>query len=54
MVVVFTGVVLMEIAEAHRKIHSELDENVSLCKINLDALLLLLLKQNVCIKLNLF
>lgn len=26
---VFPGVVLMEIAEAHRKVHSELEENVS-------------------------
>lgn len=25
----FTGVVLMEIAEAHKKVHSELEENVS-------------------------
>lgn len=36
----FTGVVLMEIAEAHKKVHSELEENVSLFKINVDALLL--------------
>lgn len=32
---VFIGVVLMEIAEAHRKVHSELEENVSCLKIHL-------------------
>lgn len=37
-VVVFTGVVLMEIAEAHKKVLGELEENVSHFKIHLDAL----------------
>lgn len=40
-VVVFTGVVLMEIAEAHKKVLSELEENVSHLKIYLDTLWLL-------------
>lgn len=40
-VVVITGVVLMEIAEAHKKVHSDMEENVSLFKIYLHGLLLL-------------
>lgn len=31
----------MEIAEAHKKVHSELEENVSLFKVYVNALLLL-------------
>lgn len=42
-----TGVVLMEIAEAHKKVHSELEENVSHFKIYLDALFLLKRKKSV-------
>lgn len=32
---VFLGVVLMEIAEAHKKVHNELEENVSSLKVYL-------------------
>lgn len=32
---VFPGMVLMEIAEAHRKVHNELEENVSSLKVYL-------------------
>lgn len=37
---VFPGVVLMEIAEAHRKVHNELEENVSSFKLCLFAFFL--------------